>query len=69
MGRTTQELELKQTRSGVSVLTSSIAVDRGFAVEIHRHVTFLGVEFGGHNGVNGIFGSPLLECFKHTKKY
>lgn len=30
MGRITQELELKQTPSGVSVLTFSIAVDRGF---------------------------------------
>lgn len=30
MGRITQELDLKQTPSGVSVLTFSIAVDRGF---------------------------------------
>lgn len=31
MGRITQDLDLKQTPSGVSVLTFSIAVDRNFA--------------------------------------
>lgn len=31
MGRITQELELKQTPSGVSVLTFSVAVERSFA--------------------------------------
>ena len=30
MGRITQDLELKQTQSGVSVLSFSVAVDRGY---------------------------------------
>ena len=31
MGRITQDLELKQTQSGISVLSFTIAVDRGYA--------------------------------------